>query len=298
MTEDGTGLPGSGEVENPREGTSDAPPPSPQGASHDAEPPSAPRGSEGSNWPLCLIAGLAGCGCLIVVGIVAAFAFYTYRLYSPPEQQPQPYGPSSAPEAPLDGAGQPEEDESETSPEPPRKEPRPVEEQQPTADPADQQGPGAGAAMAWANNRRAEWEATIEDHSDDWQEVWLSMGPPGSGGTTWVHIRWNTPSGRYGLVDEGPIASEEYEEQPGAEEDIPEVYRPGEEVAKEAALGYAEQPDWVARVDSHSDDWRQVSVSVGPPASEFVWVVNLTWNDQLDVYDQVSMDDVDYPGME
>jgi hypothetical protein len=147
--------------------------------------------------------------------------------------------------------------------------------------------------LQWAEERRPEWEATIRENSEDWQWVRLAMGPPGSGGTTWVEIEWNAPAENYALLDEGPIASDIT-----APTDVPEIYRPGEEVAKEAALSYVEEPNWVARVDSHSEDWTQATVSVGPPYSEWVYVVTLQWDDEIEAYDSVAIDEVDYPGME
>ena len=254
MGDDRKDIPGSGEIR--REGRSESvPPPSPQGASYDTQTPPEPEGSTRSWWPMCLIVGLGGCGCLIVVLLALGV---------------------------IGGVGWSIIDATESAlPEPM------VPEEDLLAE------PGADAALAWAANRRPDWMATISNHSPDWGRVQLVMGPPGSGGTTWVEIAWDEDAGAYELVGEGPIAADETDF-----DGTPEIFRPGEEVAKEAALGYVEEPDWVARVDSHSDDWRRVTVSVGPPESEFIWVMTLEWNDALDVYDLTSIDDVDYPGME
>lgn len=284
MADDRTDIPGSGDVQA-ESGPSDQGLPSPQAATYSAEDRETAE-QQGSRGPICLIIGLVGCGCLLIVllalGIIGGIGWSIFeheRDASPPTDVVPPSEVQI--EEPAESTG------GELNPAPM------PSERQPTEDPGDVGRPGPGAAIAWANNRRSDWEATVNDYSEDWQWVRLVMGPPGSGGTTWVEIEWNTPAGRYGLIDEGPIAAEEPDD--GA---VPRIFMPSEEVAKEAALGYVEQPDWVARVDSHSDDWRRATVSVGPPASEWVWVVTLQWNDQGSYYDQISIDDVDYPGME
>ena len=284
MADNRTDVPGSGSVE-PDDRGEKRPPPSPQAASHDTGPPE-PEGATRSWGPVCLIAGLVGCGCLILVLLAFGIAGgLSWSLFSggesgaptnttPPTSQKTDLNEPSSPPAVNTAPDQSVGDET-------------------VGNPDAAHGPGRDAAMAWARNRRSDWEATINDHSEDWRWGRLIMGPPGSGGTTWVEIQWDPAAGEFKLLDEGPIA------QDGpAPEDVPEIYRPGEDVAKQAALGYVEQPDWVARVDSHSDDWRRATVSVGPPASEFIYVVKLQWNDRGDYYDQVSIDDVDYPGME
>lgn len=207
MADDRTDLPGSGNVE-PEGQAEGGPPPSPQAAAYERGGPPEPEGSTRSWWPLCLIVGLLGCGCLIVLlivfGVVGGIGWGIFNY-----TEPTPEGMETAPQ-PM-----PQEPPPARTPTPPP----PVDTPQPL---------------------------------------------PEDGGT-----------------EEGA-----------------EIYQPGEEVAKEAALGHVEQPDWVARVDSHSEDWRRATVSVGPPASEWVYVVTLQWNEQDGSYDQVSIENVDYPGME
>ncbi len=67
----------------------------------------------------------------------------------------------------------------------------------------------------------------------------------------------------------------------------PDIYQPGEGVAKEAALG--QNPDWVAKVVEHSSDWKSVTVWIGPPQSEFVGEYKLVWNDSGHYYDIASV---------
>ena len=100
-----------------------------------------------------------------------------------------------------------------------------------------------------------------------------------------------TPDGAPGPNSEAPIDI-------GAPGDVPRIYQPGEEIAKEAAVGYAEQPDWLARVEEHSDDWQTATVVVGPPASEWVWEMDLRWNDSDLDYDLVETRDAFSGSME
>lgn len=283
MADDSSHLPGSGDVKPDGEGPH--PPPSPQASSHGSGVPPEPEGSTRSWGPLCLILGLGGCGCLIIVllafGIIGGVSWSIFGASEQPEGPANTMGAPPGTELPAPGDGE----DMNVAPATP--------EGQGTAGESDLQRPGAAAAMAWANDRRSDWQVAIEDHSEDWRRVRLLMGPPDSEWTTWIELQWNTPAGRYGLLDEGPLGVDE-----SVPDDVPEIYQPGEDVALEAALGYVEQPDWVARVDSHSTDWRRATVSVGPPASEFVYVVTLQWSDEIDAYDLVSIDDVDYPGME
>ena len=101
-------------------------------------------------------------------------------------------------------------------------------------------------------------------------------------------LAWNEDRGDYELVDEGPIAQEE-----PADEEVPDIYQPGQEVALEAAL--TDAPDWAAKVVNHSADWKSVTVWVGPPHSEWSAQLKLQWNDGGDYYDMVSAEEIPYP---
>lgn len=206
MADDRRELPGSGDVQSDGGGP-DPPPAPPQAVTYESPPQPEAAGSARTWWPVCLLVGLGGCGCLVVIllafGIIGGVSWTLFG------------GEEATPSNTVSPPSQIEIEEPPGAPES-------AEPGSPTEQPAPEPGP----------------------------------------------------------------------------EPVPEIYRPGEEVAREAALGYFEQPDWVARVDGHSDDWRRVTVSVGPPASEFFYVVSLAWNDGLDVYDLVSIDDVDYPGVE
>ncbi len=146
--------------------------------------------------------------------------------------------------------------------------------------------PGEEAAIAFASSLREGWVAEVTSHVDDWRTVHAAIGPSDGDWTTWLEVEWDDAAGDYALMDEGPIAQEE-------EEEVPDIYQPGEEVAKEAAL--ADTPDWVARVVKHSSDWKTATVWVGPPQSEFMWAIKLRWTDELDCYDIVGVEEIPYP---
>ncbi len=284
MADEGGNIPGSGDVRADG-GEENAPPPTPEPTQSATQSPAAAEAAQGGSNTTCIILGIVGgCGCIaLVLVLLGLFGVISMAWLGRTvedlgsDAEIEDIGPTEVPEA-----QQPDADA-----EPPTDTEAPVE-------PENLHRPGATEAMAWARNRRADWKAAVADHSSDWTSVKLIMAPADDPGwTTWVKIKWNEPAGRYGFVDEGPLAQPE-----PASEETPETYQPGEQVAKEAALGYAEQPDWVARVDSHNSDWTRATVSVGPPASEWVYVVSLQWNADIEAYDLIAIDDVDYPGMQ
>lgn len=237
-------------------------PPDPQPNEYTTDPHVQQQGRQGG--PRCLLVGLlVGCGCLTLISVVALllgiFAWGWFEQEPDPQTQMESIDQESAwdEEAAPDGVSE----------------------------------PGEAAALAWARERQPTWRAAVDDHTEDWSWVMLVMAPEGPEWTTWVELRWDEAAGRYTLLAEGPLAQDD-----GDYGDAPEIFRPGEQVAREAALGYVEQPDWVTRIDSHTPDWRRVTVSVGPPASEWVWVVTLQWDPSIDAYGLVSVDEVDYPG--
>lgn len=260
MADNRAGMPGAGE--NQSEDTpADPAPSSPQPTQESGQPEPAETGGSGSNRT-CIILGVAGgCGCLLlIVLILGMLGVFSWAWFEEEWEEQMDAG------AQIESALPGEDPDRETAME-----------------------PGSDAAMRWAHNRRSDWRATVDDASDDWTWVRLLMAPAGSDWTTWVELQWDRDQGGYALLAEGPIAQD-------YDEDVPEIFRPGEQVAREAALGYTEQPDWVTRIDSHSADWTRVTVSVGPPASEWIWVVTLRWNSSIQAYDLVSVDEADHPG--
>ena len=146
---------------------------------------------------------------------------------------------------------------------------------------------GEVAALAFAQRRQPEWAAQVIGQSEDWQAVRVAIGPTAADWRTWMDLEWNAKAQAYELADEGPLAQEDEEEE------VPDIYRPGEEVALEAAL--TATPDWVGKVAEHSADWKSVTVWIGPPASEWLTEVELRWNDSLDCYEVAAAAAIPYP---
>lgn len=71
---------------------------------------------------------------------------------------------------------------------------------------------------------------------------------------------------------------------PPPQETTPIPSAPGAEAAKAAALDIIQEPNWVAKVAEHSDDWRTATVWVGPPQSEWAYVVKLQWDEGMSAY--------------
>lgn len=139
--------------------------------------------------------------------------------------------------------------------------------------------PGEAAALVAAFERRSDWHAQLESHTPDWQEVVVFMGPDPNAPSVGVVFRWNEAQGRYVFAREGPIPVDDDDDE------RPDIYRPGRDVALEAALvGYE---DYVARIESHSSDWKDVEVWIGPPQSEYFFAIKMRWNDAGDYYDVV-----------
>ncbi len=155
----------------------------------------------------------------------------------------------------------------------------------------DLEGPGLAAAVMFGQSRKPAWSVQVATHADNWKTVHLVLGPIGSKFTTWMDIKWDEDAEEYRLVDEGPLGVEDT----GTDSKVPEIYQPGEQVAKEAAL--IGTPDWVAKVVSHSSDWKSAVVWTGPPQSEWVFEAKLQWNASLDCYDVISHTaiEADYP---
>jgi hypothetical protein len=231
-------------------------PASPQAASYPITETDDLGGEARSSRSLCLVIGLVGCGCLLVILVVLGLiGGFTWSILGD-EEGPTPVNVIEEP-GPATGLF----------------------------------GPGSEAALAWAGAQRPDWTVSLDENSEDWSWVRLLMAPPESEEmTTWVQLEWDAEAGGYTLLDEGPIGADDANAEP------PQAFLPGEEIAKQAARGYIEQPDWVARVDSHSEDWRRATVSLGPPDSEYVYVVTLQWDDSTNSYAMTSMDEIDYPG--
>lgn len=227
-------------------------------------PPPPKRGT-----PTGLIVGLAvGCGVVVLVVIIlmALGVFW----FSQPEEPPA----APAPRVVYEPPGL--EDEGEE-----------IEELE--GYDVMMAEPGGEAAATSALMRKPEWTAAqVISHTDDWLRAEVVVGPSPGEYDIWMILAWNEDLGDYEVVDEGPLVQEE-----PVDEEVPDIYQPGEEVALEAAL--TEAPDWVATVVDHSADWKSVTVWVGPPNSEWSAQLKLQWNDEGDYYDMVSAEEIPYP---
>ncbi len=148
--------------------------------------------------------------------------------------------------------------------------------------------PGRSAALAFAENRKEGWVALLDNNSDDWHRVKVVIGPKKNDIRTWLELKWSDADGNYQLVNEGPVAQVE----DGEAENVPDIYRPGPEVAIEAALVGREE--WVAKVQSKTADWKNVTIYIGPPESEWVGEVKMKWDDNIDSYRVVEENALEY----
>ncbi len=232
-----------------------------------APPPQPPK----SGAPIGLIVGI-GLGCAVMVlilGIILAVGFGQYRKEAQQPQVEQTVAPIQTPEVAPGG----------TAP-----------EIAVTSEELAQ--PGEAAALAFALSRKPEWTAAeVTTYAEDWRTVEVVIGPSSDEYGIWLILAWNDELTTYELVDEGPIAQVE----PGDEydEDVPDIYQPGEQTALEAAL--MDTPDWVGKVAEHSADWKSVTVWIGEPASEWSFAYELKWNDEGKYYDIVSSGEIPYP---
>lgn len=165
------------------------------------------------------------------------------------------------------------------------------------------QGAGEAALTEWANAEYASYTWKVSEHSADWTEAKLLVGYPQSEWMGWVRVRWSAEAGAYEVVEQGeiegdmdgdvaPQSPESSEQAQGG--DVPQTSGPGEAAAKAAALDFIQEPDWVVKVAEHSDDYTTVTLWVGPPASEWVYVVKLSWDQSLGYVGQ-SMSAFEYP---
>ncbi len=243
-------------AQQPPEQAEGTPPPPTEPA---AEQPTPQKGT-----PWGWIIGI-GCGCLLLIGLLVAAVLSFCYLGLQAELDEQGSSPTAIEETQVE----PVLDASDTD----------FSGEVPSI---DVEGPGLAAAVIFGQSRKPAWSVQVATHADDWKTVHLVLGPIGSEFTTWMDLEWDDDAGQYQLVDEGPLGVEDT----GADSEVPDIYQPGEEVAKEAAL--TGTPDWVAKVIRHSSDWKSVVVWTGPPQSEWAFEAKLRWNDNLDCYDIVS----------
>jgi len=236
----------------------------------DTTPPSAepsaeqPTPQKGTPWGWIIGIG-CGCGCLLLIALMIAGPLFLGYLGFRAETDEQGSSPTAIEETQVEPM--PDASDADFTGEVPS---------------IDIEGPGLVAAILFGQSRKPAWSVQVATHDDDWQTVHLVLGPIGSDFTTWMDLQWDDDAGQYQLVAEGPLGVEDT----GADNEVPDIYQPSEEVAKEAAL--TGTPDWVAKVVRHSPDWKSAVVWTGPPQSEWVFESTLRWDDNLHCYEIVS----------
>jgi len=237
--------------------------------SHNTPQPPAPAAQRprSSNTVFIVIGAVAGCGCLLLIGlavaiqagIIGGLLYFQAEEDRPAQVAPQaPVSPQPAPPAPTRELPQP------------------------------QVVPGREAALDWATRHGEGWVAEVDDYSEDWAWVRLLMGPPQSEWVSWLEIEWDASAGGYRLLDEGPM---------GYDGGDASVQGPGptEAGAVQAALDSIEQPTWVTRIQERSDDWRRVTLWAGPPQSEWVYAITVEWDDDTHGYVVQQTSGLPYP---
>ncbi len=228
-----------------------------------------PQQPRSSNTTCIIIGAVAGCGCLLLIGLAIAIQLGVLGGLWFMQQQTVTNEVTPAPSEVFGG------------------ETPGLRDEPPTGDEL-QATPSREAALDWATRRAPGWVTEVDDYSEDWAWVRLVMGPPQSEWTTWLEIEWDASAGDYRLLDEGPIGydgGDASAEGPG----------PTEAGAVQAALDAIEQPTWVTRIQERSEDWRRVTVWAGPPQSEWVYEITVEWDDDLQAYVPQQTSEVPYP---
>lgn len=258
----------------------------------EATPPENQQQTQQNTWLYVAIAIVGGCGCLIVMVFLLGLGSALYAILGVTKEQgdqsPPPTEVPSEPPAPDQAPDyDPAQEVSRPSVELP-------EEQQPTGE------PGQHAALVFALAHFDKFSnGTIVEHHDGWREVAVIMGPAEGQWEYGVWLQWDDQSNQYTVTGEGaydPETGSILDAVPDDSSEVPDIYQPGPGVAKEAAL--VDFPNWVAKVVSHSSDYRKVVVWIGPPQSEWVSEITLQWSTMSESYRVVEEGEVpvDYGG--
>ena len=245
------------------------------------EPPAAPKKPPPWGW----IIGIGcGCGCLVILVTIAIPALLGYLVYKEESAATTQDGPMAV-EMEQSDAEDSESAEGQSAEGEDGEEGEALPDDLSEFDISLQGGDGDGEgdpdgaglrnAVIFAQQHKPGWTVQVTSHENGWTTVHMVAGPSENALTTWLQLSWDEASGEYELVNEAPLPSDD-----GGR---PGIYTPGEEVAKEAAL--LDYPDWVAKVDRHSSDWKTAVVWVGPPESEWVAEIRLRWDAEKDCYE-------------
>jgi hypothetical protein len=139
----------------------------------------------------------------------------------------------------------------------------------------------------------------VDGHSRDWTEVSVYAGDKVGSKQRLVTFRWESGGFQFASDRPGPDAASPAPVRKAAapakaapaltEKDlagVPEEFRPSQAVALEAALtGHA---DWAGKTRSHSTDWAQATLVVGPSHAQPELEIGVTWNVKGQYYDITS----------
>ncbi len=247
----------------------------------DATPPDAEQEPKQQNTWLWVILGIiGGCGCIVVLLILLGAGSMFYAIIHAEKTIPPPAAEIT------DGTTQ-DAEKAATDTDAAGEADVPADETQPGAtDVVTAGSPGEQAALLFALENYSKYPAVkVLDHYDDWKNVAVIMGESQGNWEYGVWLAWDEEAKQYTVTGEGaydPESQSILDAVPDDTGEAPDIYKPGPDVAKEAAL--IETPDWVAKIVSHSSDYRKVVVWIGPPQSEWVSEITLVWSDMSESY--------------
>ncbi len=156
-------------------------------------------------------------------------------------KEPTPMAPPTETPAPPPEAAAPETPEAPTS--------------------ATPREPGERAALEVAKAFKPGWQAMVNSHTGDWSAAVVLAGPEWNKWTNSLRLQWTGSD--YQVVRDDPLGAA------GGS-------GPGEQAALAAAK--ARRTDWEATVNSHTDDWMEVVVKMGPKWGDWRTGLRFRWS--------------------
>jgi len=122
------------------------------------------------------------------------------------------------------------------------------------------QQPGEMAALQTTKAFKPGWQAMVNSHTGDWSEVVVLTGPAWQQWSSRLRLRWTETD--YQVTRDEPLAATA-------------ASQPGEQAA--LATAKARRSDWAATVNSHTNDWLEVVVKMGPSWGDWRTGLRLRW---------------------
>jgi hypothetical protein len=130
-------------------------------------------------------------------------------------------------------------------------------------------------AISTALTGQPGWVGKVVSHSRDWKSVTVNIGPSMKALTIARNLEWNTGLNGYDIMSQAPV--------PAPAAPTPPAPKPSEKSVRAAAL--ANEPSgYLAKVVSHSSDWKQATLYTGPPNGEWTSQYRFHWDDQEKQY--------------